>query len=80
MAPTHSSTKLFNSICSQAGFSFMEILVTLTLFSGSYLVISSTQQWVSTSSIRQEQMLRELLLASDEHELKMALALHEDEE
>ena len=67
------------SIESSSGFSFIEILVTLALLSGSYLVIFSSQQFFTTSIVRQERELKELLEASDRHELEMALTHAEED-
>ena len=61
------------------GFSFLEVLITLTIFTSFYLVIFSTQQWLSTSAIRQEDELKNLLQMSDQHEIKIAQNLTESE-
>jgi prepilin-type N-terminal cleavage/methylation domain-containing protein len=62
------------------GFSFIEVLVTLALMSGSYLIIFSGQQFITTSIVRQERELKELLKISDQHELEMALLYSEVDE
>jgi prepilin-type N-terminal cleavage/methylation domain-containing protein len=61
------------------GFSFIEILITLALLSGSYLLIFSSQQFVTASIVRQERELKELLEASNRHELEMALTYSEED-
>ncbi len=76
----HCTNQNLNSLAgSLNGFSFIEILVTLALLSGSYLVIFSSQQFVATSIVRQERELKELLEASDRHELEMALTHAEED-
>jgi prepilin-type N-terminal cleavage/methylation domain-containing protein len=62
-----------------SGFSFIEILITLALLSGSYLLIFSGQQFVTASIVRQERELKELLEASNRHELEMALTYSEED-
>jgi prepilin-type N-terminal cleavage/methylation domain-containing protein len=62
------------------GFSLVEVLITLSLLSGSYLIIFSCQQWLSSSILGQERKLQELLHANNQHELNIALSMkHEDE-
>jgi prepilin-type N-terminal cleavage/methylation domain-containing protein len=63
-----------------SGFSFVEILVTLALLSGSYLIIFSGQQFIVATITRQERELKELLKISDQHELEMALLYSEANE
>jgi prepilin-type N-terminal cleavage/methylation domain-containing protein len=63
-----------------SGFSFIEVLVTLALLSGSYLIIFSGQQFTTASIIRQERELKDLLQMSDQHELEMALLYSEANE
>ncbi len=62
-----------------SGFSFIEILITLALLSGSYLLFFSSQQFVTASIVRQERELKELLEASNRHELEMALTYSEED-
>jgi prepilin-type N-terminal cleavage/methylation domain-containing protein len=62
------------------GFSFIEILVTLALLSGSYLIIFSSQQFITASIVRQERELKDLLQMGDQHELLMALLYSEADE
>jgi len=59
------------------GFSFIEVLVTLALLSGSYLIIFSGQQFITVSIVRQERELKDLLQMSDQHELAMSLVYSE---
>jgi prepilin-type N-terminal cleavage/methylation domain-containing protein len=68
-----------SQIESCSGFSFIEILITLALLSGSYLLIFSSQQFVTASIVRQERELKELLEASNRHELEMALTYSEED-
>jgi prepilin-type N-terminal cleavage/methylation domain-containing protein len=63
-----------------SGFSFIEVLVTLALLSGSYLIIFSGQQFITASIVRQERELKNLLQTSDQHELAMALLYSEVDE
>jgi len=62
------------------GFSFIEVLVTLALLSGSYLIIFLGQQFITASIVRQERELKDLLQMSDQHELAMALLYSEVDE
>jgi prepilin-type N-terminal cleavage/methylation domain-containing protein len=64
-----SSTRSFNSL----GFTFIEILIALSLLSGSYFVIFSTQQFLASHSLKLETQFLEILRASDDHELEIAL-------
>lgn len=63
-----------------SGFSFIEVLITLALLSGSYLIIFSGQQFITASIVRQERELKDLLQMSDQHELEMALLNSEVDE
>jgi prepilin-type N-terminal cleavage/methylation domain-containing protein len=63
-----------------SGFSFIEVLVTLALLSGSYLIIFSSQQFITASIVRQERELKVLLQMGDQHELEMALLYSEADE
>ena len=63
-----------------SGFSFIEVLVTLALLSGSYLIIFSGQQFITTSIVRQQRELKDILQMSDQHELEMALLYSEVDE
>jgi prepilin-type N-terminal cleavage/methylation domain-containing protein len=56
-----------------AGFSLIEVVITLTLLSGSYLVIFSSQQFITSHTLKQESELRRLIEASNQHEMAMAL-------
>jgi hypothetical protein len=69
-----SSTTSFNS----RGFIFIEILMALSLLSGSYFVIFSTQQFLGSHSSKLEAEFLEILRSSDQHELNMALMDGED--
>jgi type II secretory pathway component PulJ len=60
------------------GFTFIEILMALSLLSGSYFVIFSTQQFLASHSLKLEDEFREILRSSDQHELDMALMDGED--
>jgi type II secretory pathway component PulJ len=60
------------------GFTFIEILMALSLLSGSYFVIFSTQQFLSSHSLKLEAEFLEMLRSSDQHELDMALMDGED--
>ncbi len=64
-----SSTISFNSL----GFTFIEILIALSLLSGSYFVIFSTQQSLASHSLKLEAQFLEILRESDDHELEIAL-------
>ncbi len=69
----------FSSNQSHLGFALVEVLLVLALISSSYLVIFSTQQWLSASALRQERNLKEMLLISDQHEIMMAHLFHDTE-
>jgi prepilin-type N-terminal cleavage/methylation domain-containing protein len=64
-----SSSTSFNSL----GFTFIEILIALSLLSGSYFVIFSTQQFLVSHSLKLETQFLEILRLSDDHELVIAL-------
>jgi prepilin-type N-terminal cleavage/methylation domain-containing protein len=69
-----SSTTSFNSFGSNSfGFTFIEILIALSLLSGSYFVILSTQQFLASHSLKLETQFLEILRSSDDHELEIAL-------
>ncbi len=70
-----SSTTSFNSL----GFTFIEILIALSLLSGSYFVIFSTQQFLASHSLKLETQFQEILRASDDHELEIALMNEDDQ-
>ncbi len=63
----------------QFGFTVIETLIALSVLSSSYLVIFSTQQWLSASALRQERNLKEMLLISDQHEIMLAQLFHDAE-
>jgi|GEM_PF-982567 prepilin-type N-terminal cleavage/methylation domain-containing protein len=73
LKPT-STKQRFNSL----GFTFIEILIALSLLSGSYFVIFSTQQFLASHSLKLEVEFLEILRSSDQHELDMALMDGED--
>jgi hypothetical protein len=60
------------------GFTFIEILMALSLLSGSYFVIFSTQQFLASHSLKLEAEFLEILRSSDRHELDIALMDGED--
>jgi prepilin-type N-terminal cleavage/methylation domain-containing protein len=68
-----------NNHQSVAGFSLIEVVITLTLLSGSYLVIFSSQQFITSHTLKQEGELRRLIEASNQHEMAMALLQGESE-
>ncbi len=69
-----SSTTSSNS----CGFTFIEILVALSILSGSYFLIFSTQQFLASYSLKLEVEFLEMLRLSDQHELEIALMDGED--
>jgi prepilin-type N-terminal cleavage/methylation domain-containing protein len=69
-----SSTTSSNS----CGFTLIEILVALSILSGSYFLIFSTQQFLASYSLKLEVEFLEMLRLSDQHELEMALIDGED--
>lgn len=69
-----SSTTSSNS----CGFIFIEILVALSILSGSYFLIFSTQQFLASHSLKLEVDFLEMLRLSDQHELEIALMDGED--
>jgi prepilin-type N-terminal cleavage/methylation domain-containing protein len=69
-----SSITSFNS----RGFTLIEILIALSLLSGSYFVIFSAQQFLASQSLRLEAQFLEILHSSDQHEIDMALMDGED--
>ncbi len=60
------------------GFTFIEILVALSILSGSYFLIFSTQQFLASRSLKLEVEFLEMLRLSDQHELEIALMDGED--
>jgi prepilin-type N-terminal cleavage/methylation domain-containing protein len=60
------------------GFTFIEILIALSLLSGSYFVIFSAQQFLASHSLKLEAEFLEILRSSDQHELDIALIDGED--
>jgi prepilin-type N-terminal cleavage/methylation domain-containing protein len=60
------------------GFTFIEILMALSLLSGSYFVIFSVQQFLTSHSLKLEAEFLEILRSSDQHELDIALIDGED--
>jgi prepilin-type N-terminal cleavage/methylation domain-containing protein len=71
---TSSTKPPFNNL----GFTFIEILMALSLLSGSYFVIFSAQQFLASHSLKLEVEFLEILRSSDQHELDMALMDGED--
>jgi prepilin-type N-terminal cleavage/methylation domain-containing protein len=67
-----------NTSFNSYGFTFIEILVALSILSGSYFVIFSTQQFLASYSLKLESEFLEMLRLSDEHELEIALMDEED--
>ena len=67
-----------NTSFNSYGFTFIEILVALSILSGSYFVIYSTQQFLASYSLKLEVEFLEMLRLSDEHELEIALMDGED--
>jgi prepilin-type N-terminal cleavage/methylation domain-containing protein len=61
------------------GFTLIEVLLALSLLSGSYFIIFSTQQFVSSYSMKLERDFFELIELSNQHELSMALLEWGDE-
>ena len=55
-----------------SGFTLIEILIAISLLTGSYLVISSTEQLMSSHSLKLERDFFELIELSNQHELSVA--------
>ena len=55
-----------------SGFTLIEILIAISLVTGSYLVISSTEQLMSSHSLKLERDFFELIELSNQHELSVA--------
>lgn len=64
---------------SAAGFSLLEVLITLTLLSSSYLIIFSSQHFITSHALKQESELRHLIETSNQHEMAIAI-LHGESE
>ncbi len=62
-----------------SGFTLIEILIAISLLTGSYLVISSTEQLMSSHSLKLERDFFELIELSNQHELSVALLEWGDE-
>ena len=56
-----------------SGFTLIEILIAISLLTGSYFVISSTEQLMSSHSLKLERDFFELIELSNQHELSVAL-------
>jgi prepilin-type N-terminal cleavage/methylation domain-containing protein len=56
-----------------SGFTLIEILIAISLLTGSYLVISATEQLMSSHSLKLERDFFELIELSNQHELSVAL-------
>ena len=61
--PSHTNT---------SGFTLIEILVTISLLTGSYFVLSSTEHFMSSYSLKLERDFFELIELSNQHELSVA--------
>jgi prepilin-type N-terminal cleavage/methylation domain-containing protein len=61
-----------SSLTNTDGFTLIEILIAISLLGGSYFVISSTQQFVSSYSLKLERDFFELIELSNQHELSIA--------
>ncbi len=68
-----------NNHQSVAGFSLIEVVITLTLLSGSYLITFSSQQFITSNTLKQEGELKRLIEASNQHEMAMAILQGESE-
>jgi type II secretory pathway component PulJ len=69
-----STKSSFNTL----GFTFIEILMALSLLSGSYFAIFSTQQFLASHFLKLEAEFLKILRSSDQHELDIALMDGED--
>jgi len=55
-----------------SGFTLIEILVAISLLTGSYFVLSSTEHLLSSYSLKLERDFFELIELSNQHELSVA--------
>ncbi len=62
-----------------SGFTLIEILVAISLLTGSYFVLSSTEHFMSSYSLKLERDFFELIELSNQHELSVALLEWDDE-
>ncbi len=62
-----------------SGFTLIEILVAISLLTGSYFVLSSTEHFMSSYSLKLERDFYELIELSNQHELSVALLEWDDE-
>ncbi len=62
--PSHTNT---------SGFTLIEILVTISLLTGSYFVLSSTEHFMSSYLLKLERAVSALIELSNQHELSVAL-------
>jgi prepilin-type N-terminal cleavage/methylation domain-containing protein len=62
-----------------SGFTLIEILVAISLLTGSYFVLSSTEHHLSSYSLKLERDFFELIELSNQHELSVALLEWGDE-
>ena len=62
--PSHTNT---------SGFTLIEILVAISLLTGSYFALSSTEHFMSSYLLKLERDFFELIELSNQHELSVAL-------
>jgi len=62
-----------------SGFTLIEILVAISLLTGSYFVLSSTEHFLSSHSLKLERDFFELIELSNQHELSVTLLEWGDE-
>ena len=68
-----------SSLTNTDGFTLIEVLIAISLLGGSYFVTSSTQQFVSSYSLKLERYFFELIELSNQYELSIALLELSDE-
>jgi prepilin-type N-terminal cleavage/methylation domain-containing protein len=68
-----------NSSFSNQGFTLIEVLVSLAILSGSYWIIFSSQQFVSSYSQKLARDFQQLIDEQNQHELEMVI-LHGGDE
>ena len=57
----------------ELGFALLEALTALTIFSGSYVALVSTHQYISSLTHQQSRHFQDLIEQSNQHETEMAL-------
>ena len=64
----------------EAGFSLLEVLTALSIFSGSYIALISAHAHIASHTQKQVRELHALIEESNQHEIQIALGSSKEEE